>query len=258
MYYFPGLNGNTISDAVVKQRIVECGLDTILGDLKGDERLDQATTSGPDGSGGGLVVAVRPVDGGDSPNTGYYPEHQQWVHIKPKGYWIGLVAGSPLRPIDVQRPKIFRDYEVVLADGNAWSVMTLLPFAREGSIPRIGQMSDECEWLWVTHPKYRELQKRYESLAIGDGQDIDVADLAVETLAVNYRLNKYLAMMAGLLEADHCRLIIDMGMDEPAWLADQEAKKRGIDRSGGSLTNSGAPTPPVSPVIDQPTLTSSV
>jgi len=258
MFFFPGLT--TITDAAIKARLVECELDDILGDLTGSDRIEQTINSNhaaegsPDGS-AGLVISARPQPPGVIPNTGYYKDAQEWVHIGPKNYWIGLQIGAKPRPCDLQRNgHLLQDYQIKLADGNEWSIMTMRPLERPGSIPRVGRMGENCEWSWNPHPRFDALLQKYDQIFAGHKDTTNHwADLAIETLAVNYRINRFLAMLLGVLELEHCSRIIDLASDIPEFEAHEEAKKRGIERSDISVTSYGEVIPPASPITAQHT-----
>ena len=244
MYYFPGFGGTSFTDQSIKDKVKECGLDIVLS---GAEFVAQSTTTGPDHteekpSLGGLVIAVKkPV----VPNVGYYPDDQEWLFIKPKGYWLGFKKGCNPTPSDLQRREtLWKDYEVRLCDGNDWAVMAIRPFARQGSIPRVGKMDENCEWTWTPRSEFDELLKKYEDVFAGGQRTMaGWADLAIDTLSVNYRIDVYLAMALGLVEFSHCEKIVDLATDEPEFRAHTEAKKRGIERSGVSVTSYGELVP---------------
>ena len=252
IYYFPGAPGTSISDALMKEKVNAAG----LGGVIGDATLFPAIVTdgnGPDGKGGLAVHVVLPKEHpGKVPNTGYYPDDQTWIHVEPRGYWLGLQKSSLPGPSDLQRNgHLLQDYEIKLGDGHQWAVMALYPF-NEGSIPRVGKQNANWEWEWQTHPRFDDLIKRYEKVFMG-GEDSmgGWADLAVDTLAVNYRVDKHLAMVLGLFEYEHCTRILEMGMDTPERRKYDDAKKKDTPLSEGAAMNAGDTTPPVSPDSSQ-------
>jgi len=140
-------------------------------------------------------------------------------------------------------------------DDNEWAVMTIQPFARSGSIPRVGRMAEEDnEWEWPHHPRFDPLAKKYEGVFAGREETPGGwANLAVDTLAVNYRIHPHLAMAMRLFDQSHASQIIKLAMDLPELEAYQEAKKRGVQRSDVSVSIYGELTLDASQDTELPT-----
>lgn len=245
VYFFPGPTSSTISTPSVLELVAAAGLDSVIGDLvRAGRHSSAAITHGPD-KGPGWCICQEPT------TAGYFENDQQWSFIKPKNYWVGLRVGNYPTPKDLQRgDTVFHDYGIKLNDGNEWSVMALTPFRRPGAIPRIGSMDENCQWSWVPDDKYKELIGRYEKLWNG-GTD-DFADLAVATLAVNYRIDPYLAMAMKLFHLHDCERIVDYAMDDPAVKAYLEAQQGNAQPSADSDSSVGGGSLPVSQDLVQP------
>jgi hypothetical protein len=94
--------------------------------------------------------------------------------------------------------------------------MALLPFGRQGKLPRVGTTGDDGDWDWKPHAAYERLcQECFEALQGAKKTTNGWAELAVDILAVNYRVNKYVVMSLELLSLELCDKILDLAQDGP-------------------------------------------
>lgn len=75
--------------------------------------------AGPDGS-PGMVVSTHSCAAG---TLGYYPDKQEW-RACPGGCWLGWAVDSPPTPRSLMREQndVLSTYDMVLGDGNKWSI----------------------------------------------------------------------------------------------------------------------------------------
>ena len=201
-------------------------------------------------SGPGGHVGMLATYGGEE--IGYYPDKQIWRKRGP-GVWVGMWRELP-RPTlaelatDAQLP----GHEVVLRDGQRW----VAPMAREWDdsaessrvrVPAAFDLDDDGRWVrGEVEERYRRLweiaSKRWDS--IGDEAAAllvtDATDMAVECLAVNYRIGRVEAALLGLFD-DQGRAaieVLDAAVDLPTIRRWMQKKTDRLD--GASNTSDGA------------------
>lgn len=229
-------------------------MEPVLGDVV-PVLMCNSLERGPDGGKGMLVVHAPPLSNGSC--SRYVPDSQQWWDIKPHGYWLGIVKDSPPTEPDLKREEIYEDYRIKLADGHDWAIMAIRPFGgRLGEMPRVGYLGDDFTWRWRPDARFDKLIQRFSE--VWDKRpDLhnEWAELAVEALQVNYRVDKYLIMCCELLGAANCYRVVALAMDEPVVTEWLESKKKEEQLSADSSTNAGGETPSASLDSPQPSQT---
>lgn len=193
LYLFEGVSGLT-SDP-----ITERGCSSLL-----PKSLKMRVETGPAGIGGMMAVF-------SGEKIGYYPEQQAWRRRSP-GVWVGMWKDDRPTPEELAVEDQQEGHFVAMRDGRRW----LCPMAREwigeeakwtSRVPAAMEINDNGEWI------RGEVEKRYRRLweiatahwdSLGDSDKsmplCKLTDLAVECLAVNYRIGRVEASLLGLFD----------------------------------------------------------
>lgn len=159
------------------------------------------------------------------------------------GYWIGYWHNRKPVPEDLQRAEMISGHEVVLADGHRWLVPVARSFAPGTALPQYMTLGPDGKIVYEVREEYRALFDRADVLAsevyrprpeeeLKDGIAVTVAPeerflLALEALAVNYRLAVPEVNALRLFDTAALQRILDALIDFPSFieLAAQFAEK---------------------------------
>lgn len=241
LLWFPGKRGAS------NDVLAACGLGAFTRD-----RFPEWFTleRGPDGRPGQLAL-WRTGDAATDPAPAILPSHD-WqpcradkAHgVEAGAYWLGLDRESPLRPEAIEHRTLFGGYWLKLRDNQQWHV----PCAR--LLPSIHGLGDDGEYSRQVAPEYTAFWERSRAYAeqifaaLGQVQllqrlrggkapptvtiEVEVADLfhlAVEALALNYRINAELATRLKLFDDDALRNVAMLVVDLPQLMKHDEKKK---------------------------------
>ncbi len=220
LYYIPGKPTVTTSD-----------LDA-LGINHGSPETIQAT-AGPDKSGRGGVVFVFPQVGGSMPRLGFYAGQQTWRECK--GFWIGFETANPPQPADLERGNMLDGYVATMQTAfgkQAWQCPTAKVFPTYYGLDKDGNGGE------IIEPEYEELSKSAElvfneAIALRDGEVPEEAvredeqrRIAVQALAVNYRVTLWELTVLRLLKGDNLARVLMALIDGPNLPPAAERKKK--------------------------------
>ncbi len=200
---------------------VAAGLAYALNGDKGGPTGTQ-TTKGP-GNVSGILCAVN---GPGDPPPMYHPDRQTWRQGPGAKFWIGLDNDAKPGPDDLARPRIISGEHVKLRDGNEWTVPICFSFLRGMTLPRTLVLGEDCQtWKLATLPEFLKLCKDAEmvweayrnpdangEITIGEMQ---APRIAVDALAVNYRIGALEVSMLGLLSNVEMWDILEAMIDKP-------------------------------------------
>lgn len=214
------------------------------------------TTSGPEGKGGMLVQCLPD---GASTMVRYEPDKQSWRKgpgVPPK-YWVGVDNDAKPGPDDLKRQRVYDGTPVRLLDGNDWIVPRCFGYleGRDATLPRLLDVADDGETVVTrVHPRYQKLcddafrwWKQFTG-RLPENEHLKPAgmvQLALEALAVNYRIGKVEAIaLLGLWGTDEFGLILRAMID-----ADEMEKKYAIDDAEAAKKTGGETSPPIASAI---------
>lgn len=217
----------------------------------------QVVANGPDG-GGGQVFA----SGTQPHRVGVYHDQQIWQQIPGGNLWIGWYRDDLPKPVDLLRSKPIAGRDVVLGDGNPWTVPIAIAFIDDGDgllhrqclLPQRMAIGDDGAWtVGDVVAKYAALYEVAKSWWDRDeGVTIATAtDWCCTALATNYKLSATEASVLGLFDTDTHKQILDVVIDFET-LARRQAEKKS-ERS--EILNTAAGNADSTRHFDQPLLT---
>ena len=215
IYYLPG--AQTATPADLRERGIHA--------LHGVSYDFLKTTQGPDGSTG---IVLFPA-GGDHPKR-CQPDAQHW---QPCGsYWIGTWRDANPPPAALERPELVQGHTVKLEDGNDWIIPVARRFPAGTALPVKLLLDDTGHWKAAGLERYAALTAAADHVYTAfllDGEPLslaDMADIAVQALACNYRLGRWECSALGILSSDNVQAILGALIDLPTILAQVEADKK--------------------------------
>jgi len=238
-YFLPNIK------RVERAELAEFGL---LDRLDANCHQRQAAT-GPTGS-AGLVVSM-------SSALGYYRDRQKWVPSQCGKYWIGYE--QPLTASDLARVEQLDGHSVRLEDGSDWLIPVARSFVNGCVLPQSLALGPDGSVVTEVLPRYVAFSKRAESIwenfiadcktqsgepveTVEPSESFTVADyfnIAVEALALNYRVGPQEVSLLRLLTTANVLRIAQAIIDVPTLL--ELSKKKGQSDepqcSGGSEVN---------------------
>lgn len=177
------------------------------------------------GGGPGLVV-VPACPGGEAPRAGYYSDSQLWEEGPKDGegnvrWWLGCEKDARPGPDDLARSEQFGGHKVRLADGSDWLVPVARHVGGETPFPRAlslvegrwepGRVKARFGWLWEQAARIWDALGQVEGATEVSFED--EVGIAVEALALNYRLGphevSFLELLDTRVEAEVVLALID-------------------------------------------------
>jgi len=254
LYYIPAARVEAIPEPTLQEWL------TARLQLQAGEATEIASSllePGPDG-GRGHLLAIGTVAAPDSGLRSYAPAAQTWQpepeHVPPH-YWLGWDTAEPPAPEDLLRPEPCGGHLTRLGDGALW----LVPAARtiEGGsmlhkgigigpggalvaavLPRFCAFSAKAEALWQhIYGSLEQDETATESTATMEDKEAYL--LAVEALAINYRLSTAEATVLGLLPEPSLDAVLRAIVDFPSL----EAFGRAIAASKKAAAEAPRPGP---------------
>ena len=223
LYYIPG------QETPTEDRLRDVGLGYLLPAPYERRR----TEAGPDGALGYLVAITPDAEGGESPETKYSPDAQEWRKCAGGKFWIGREKGTVASPLDLQRATLYNSYAPTLSDGNQWFG------AVASSLPSYWGLDDGDKRVRVLKPEFAEFSAKAETaFKHCDVENMRFTDdwifgeeasaLAIEALQLNYRMGVHEANLLQLPSDQDVVLILGVMLDLPAKgaLTDQEDAKK--------------------------------
>lgn len=196
-----------------------------LGDLLDSSAVSAFTVDrGPDGGGGSIAYW-----GDEIPSIDDYTFERAKGRKEGAGCWLGKPKQGQLGPAHLARKKQQIGADVLLADGQAWSV----PIARQ--LPLLLGMDDSGAWTGVVAPQYRAFYEAawsaLEWLAPGGDnlRRVDAqagADFAASALSINYRVNRDVIALLGLLTSELIFEIAEAAVEFAAIVAATDAAQQ--------------------------------
>lgn len=228
--------------ALSRGLLADFGLTEIFADVRRVDELHPAEVApkGPDGR-PGLLISATSADQA----TLYRPTRQTWRRLTDR-LWIGLELGPPPGPTDLARPKLLEGYAVELADGQLYQVPLLRRPDGRTSLPRRLGWDDEGQFEARIAPQYETLWEAsaqvHDLVFHGGNYDLEWAvDFCLRALALNYRVDRHLQNVLGLLDSDAVPRVFDAVVDLP-WYHELIASKK-----KNAAAEAAAEPPPAGP-----------
>jgi hypothetical protein len=158
-----------------------------------------ALSQGPAGAGKPGVLSV--VQSAGAPRCQYQPDRQTWRNGPGGKYAVGMVLDQRPGPEDLSREVIHTGQSVSLMDGRPWIIprcLGLLP-DRPSRLPYLIDLAEDgVSTIASPHPAFESISARaFEFWLLFRGAENapkltngDLSELAVDALAINYRVGK--------------------------------------------------------------------
>lgn len=250
IYFLPQLHLQDLRDgarfraSIVEQRRLTHVLGDVV-DLQAECAITDLRGAGPGGQSGLLVTRLGDGGRGLPERFGFYPDFQEWHDAGE--FWIGLDREQRPEPEDLlrRRPRV-GDWSVELSDGKHWVVPVVrrpdgsseLPHSvgwRRGAF--VEQIRRDYAAIW-------ERTARVVEWFTGDGPTrhdyAEAATIAVEVLAINYRLSEAEVTALDLLDTTNLWTVLMSAID---W----QRVERLLDAQKKTTSPSDPETPSTSP-----------
>lgn len=255
-YYMPG------ERTLYHETLAKAGIGYAFGDAHEPKAIVGGVGTGPDGAGG--IILARNDVGIDPATVGYYPEGQTWQKVAGGQHWIGLATGAQYGglpgPGDLEANEMLAGHFIRLGDGNDWLIPVARHFATGGSPPSAITLGPNGELVMEPLQRYVQFSSHgdrvWQDVRIDLGWDeppegyagmtwAEGFGIAVEALALNYRVTQTEVAMLRLVTTPNMPLILQAICDWPTTLAvlkerlEAESKKNSADIPDGSNTANG-------------------
>ncbi len=252
-YFMPGVEPSSVvgEDKAIRRAVLaECGLVEALRDVNRVPRDASITgVRGGPGKQDGVLITPTRADG-EVGQCVYLPDKQTWVESENGRYWLGTASNERVRPLDVQRRRVFLGFSVGVEDDSQW----IVPIARSDNDSRVTLPQDirfvNGEPIVRLREQYRQLWDLATAIVgwcAGDDNSpandrtwrIRAALLAINT---NYRvwhdeINLAAAVEAPILSTDLCDPVCLSVADIQFAV---EVKKKGLLESGREVLASAS------------------
>jgi len=264
-YFVPGDFPNVVNVDLLMGTLEEVGLDYIF-DTRANALLcsRKVLSNGPSGGPGIVIVSTPRGKSRVEDAFGYFPERQEWTEEKEGRFWIGVENEDPPQSSDLLRYDPIPGHWVRLNGGGSW----MIPLARVypsgvSNLPTVVLPEDDGSISYEVKSEFRSISEaadKFASFFFGtidedelretgqvsiptDIGDEEFARVAVEALALNYRVSPFEVRVLELLTVDDLREVGLALVDWPTVVAMVHAAKKKGDssdspRSGGSGTSS--------------------
>ncbi len=197
---------------VTEETLRELGCGPLLDATVSAMKID-ATVEGPGGEAGQLFYVEQPGSP-RRPLVSVDLATQTWTEAsrdgeKPPGrYWLGYWTDDPPAPDDLQRPTLIDGQLVELCDGRQWAIPVADFLPKRLTFDR--ETGEETEVVATKHEAFTvEANRLFEHflsedlVKVVEGEHVvsvpNGLRFAIDALAVNYRVNRDLVDMLGLI-----------------------------------------------------------
>lgn len=188
---------------------------------------------GPDGKNGLLIS----IDNKGMPSPRYLKEEQEWTNFA--HYYIGMEKKFQYKPEHFVRPRVFSGNDVVLGDGNTWTVPIVGPAASLCTITKEFRFGpDEVISLEVAQkfkPIFDASRKFYDYCWIGGKIQVgEIFRFCSDVLSINYFIGPSECSMLSLFNTDIWTALTEAAVGMPQILAEAESKKNSEEEPQGT------------------------
>lgn len=209
LYFVEGLEAGSA------EQYRQLGLEYALG----GSGASRGAQTGPGGA-AGMVTSLG------AGQIGYYPDRQVWHSMGLRGQegsqrrvWFGWFVDRPPGPADLQRDGALPGHRVRMFNDEEWTVPAAMQFDSGqfgGALPQVLDLSESGEWtlgpvkqryerLWQVASEFFDAFMRAQADESEEGvrlpKVVDMARLAVDVLAANYRVSALEVAKLGLLDS---------------------------------------------------------
>ena len=240
-YWIPGRTSISVAE------LVEMG----LGYAIEDTRTPRGCDKGPDGHRGVCVCHGANADG----RLGYWPEKQTWRQVPSSDLWVGMYTDDPPGPDSLARKDQIDGEWLKLDDGRQWLAPTARKrFEADGelfwsyNVPRRLTLDESGAWVpGDVKPRYQRLWQdalRCEASVIDGSDVVDLDELAIRALQINYRISAVELDLLGIYDENARTAIVSALIDLKTWT--EWLKKTALRADVGEDSSPGlTDTPPI-------------
>lgn len=223
LYYLPNLEARHLAPEGVISRSMLA--ERLLGEVWRDVEWEQVhrivCQRGPDKN-RGLIVSTSDA------RLGYYPDEQTWECLAADVLWVGYPTAAPPTPVDLQRRAIVTGHNVELA-GNNWIVPVIRRLDTSSNLPQVPKWADGACTLTIRkewQALWEKSGRMWDVFAEGSATLQEVLELAVDALAVNYRVDRSLITQLEILDTTNWEGVLRAACDWPVVEALLEAQQK--------------------------------
>jgi hypothetical protein len=164
--------------------------------------------------------------------------------------WLGYDAADPPGPEHLVRDEPIEGHPVTLADGHSWTVPIIRSVMHGSQLPQQLVLDERGQWtatpleIYARHEAdaeriWQHVMAEAEAEADEHGEQLEQPEpidfdelmrIVIDTLAINYRIDKTIVSALGLLTTDHPWRIARAMIDWPSLLAVAEQGALGDDQ----------------------------
>lgn len=237
LYFLPGVTLEHTMSAATKRDILRAhGLAEVFADVSPDMigcNVLQGRIPECDDKSGTIVLYNSPVTGAPR-RFGYHPGEQIWHRVDDGSMlWIGIDTAEPPTPDDLRRRRHHSGYEVMLGDNQRYMVPVVRnPIDGTTKLP-CDQYIERGRLHEPIKDAYRKYWEASEEVATWFAGPLPILPdkfkahaLAVELLAINYRLGANEQKALRIVDGTNCGIILGCSIDYPKWADWSEAQKK--------------------------------
>jgi hypothetical protein len=209
-------------------------LRAILADVRGTQDLSffEPNSPGPGGQ-AGLLLFPFGVNGEAAREIGLYPERQTWKQSPCGTFWIGFANAELPTPEGLRRrTKLFEGHDVEL-NGQTWHVPVVRRPPNVTSLPREMEFDAAGNLTYALAGVHQQLWDRlgnyvetiYGPREYSPDDDREWVPLAIDVLAINYRVGRTTQNVLHLVNSDTYQQVLNAAVDVQHFLAIVEQKK---------------------------------
>ena len=197
--------------------------------------------SGPNNHPGVIIICQNQGSTLKTARHGFYRDDQQWIECESGQFWLGYEVAKKPSPDDLIRAQPIEGHQVDLGDDNQWLIPIARQFPNGTRLPQSIKCGVDGSMVFEAIEKYAGITADADLLfeTFTQGADIDDAEfvrIAIDCLAINYRVSKYEASALSLLSTTNINQLTGALIDMPSIKAETEAqlKKNTVPDSGNS------------------------
>ena len=148
----------------------------------------------------------------------YLPDQQTWTADPLGRYWLGITTADRPRPAELVRKRFVEGLGTILNDGHEWIIPNVV------RLPTVFGLDANAQPTRVAHPRYKKFvdecgwafQAVVDVLLNKTEPDWQRSlDFVVMALAINYRINREIAIHLGILDESILHTLMAKATDAP-------------------------------------------
>ena len=192
------------------------------------------TGRGPDMGAGVLVVPEHPG------NTAAMAD-LKWQKCAGGKFWLGWKPDSMPTAKTLEKAEPMDGHLVALENGETWNIPIARRYPAGTTLPSGLFVDDTGAWKASPLPRYAGLVKAadrvFEAFLLETGQlsVAEMAEIAVQALAVNYHIDRHEASALGILSTVNVQHILGALIDLPTVITELDDKKKASDSNSSGF-----------------------